>query len=364
MRRMSWAGLVVLTGLFAVQMPAQSGQSGVTSGERANNAMQPLLPGEEQPAPESRWVRTIRTDLIEGRYAELDAMADQYRASKARALSGAWRLRQFYSVLDQPAQSDKDFVDHIEHLRQWMETRPNSITARVALATSLHRWAWVARGSGYAATVTPEGWKLFNERVNEARVVLEGSANMQPMCPQWFSEMMTVSLALNWDADKERDIFERGIRFEPEYFYLYQQYANYLLPKWDGEPGQASAFAKDSADKLGGEEGDIVYYHVATVLISRHNKNFPLQEMDWKRIRNGGEAILAKYGQSRTVANWLAYLAYQYRDAAEAQKEFALIGDEWGRGVWIQRNYFNQARDWAQGRTQWPSTNTGEASRP
>jgi hypothetical protein len=359
------AALVVVGLLWGVaELRAQSGLNGTTIASTANNSTQLMLPGEEQAPPESRWVRTIRTDLIEGRYADLDAMADQYRASKARALSGAWRLRQFYSVLDQPAQTEADFVDHIEHLRHWMEARPNSITARVALATSLHRWAWVARGSGYAATVTPEGWKLFNERIEEAHVVLEGSANMQPMCPQWFSEMMTISLALNWEADKEREIFERGTRFEPEYFYLYQQYANYLLPKWDGEPGQASAFAKESADKVGGEEGNIVYYHIATVLISRHNKNFPLQEMDWNRIRSGGEAVVAKYGQSRTVANWLAFMAYQYRDAAEAQKEFALIGDEWGRSIWLQRDYFNRARDWAQGHTQWPVTTSGATAQP
>jgi len=76
--------------------------------------------------------------------------------------------------------------------------------------------------------------------------------------------MMVVGLAQNWDAKRMKEVFEQGIQFEPDYFHLYKQYANYLLPKWDGKSGDATAFAKSVADKVGGEQGDVIYFHIAT----------------------------------------------------------------------------------------------------
>jgi hypothetical protein len=302
-----------------------------------------------QPTPgESKWIRTIESDLISENFDDLDRMAGQYRGQKSRLPGGEWRLWRFYGALDAPQQSDKDTLDHLAHLERWMQQRPESITARVALATSLTRWAWVARGNGLANTVTPQGWRLFNERIQQAQSVLEGSAAMRDMCPQWYSEMMTVGLAQNWDAGRMKEIFERGIKFEPDYFYLYRQYANYLLPKWDGHPGDAAAFAKSAADTLGGDLGDQLYFQIAGVLIKRGDGDFPVHEMDWKRIQSGYQALSAQYGATRRSKNEVAFMAYKFHDAAFARQQFAEIGDDWSRTVWRDRLHFDRARDWSQ----------------
>jgi len=229
-----------------------------------------------------------------------------------------------------------------------MQSRPDSITARIALATSLHRWAWVARGNGYSNTVTPEGWRLFDERIKQSQAVLEGAAKVSAMCPQWYSEMMTVGLAQSWDASRMKDIFDRGIEFEPGYFYLYQQYANYLLPKWDGHPGDAAAFAKSSADQVAGNAGDQLYFRIATFLIKRGDGDFPVHDMDWDRIQRGYQALSAQYGTSRRTMNQLAFMAYRFKDAAVAGQQFAAIGDDWAPGVWRDRQFFDRARDWSR----------------
>lgn len=296
-----------------------------------------------------RWIRSIESDLIAEKFDDLERMANDYRMSKSRVPGGEWRLRLFYTALDAPQQTDKDTLDHLAHLEQWMKAHPESITPRIALATSLHRWAWVARGNGLANTVTPEGWRLFDERIKEAQAVLEGSANIHTMCPQWYSEMMTVGLAQSWDAKRVKENFERGVQFEPGYYYLYLQYSNYLLPKWDGNPGDASKFAKSSADRLGGDAGDPLYFQIATVLIKRGDGDFPIKEMDWARIQRGYQALAAQYGVDRRTKNQLAFMAYKYRDVNVSRQQFALIGDDWARGVWRDRKFFDRARDWSQG---------------
>lgn len=298
-----------------------------------------------------QWARDLQADLISEKFDSLDQTAEHLRAGKSRIPGGQWQIHLFYTALDAPQQTEQDSSEHIAHLEHWMNQRPNSITARVALATALIRWAWVARGHGYGNTVTPEGWRLFRERISEAQVVLEGSEKMPVMCPQWYSEMLAVGTAQAWDADRMHKVLEDGIKFEPGYYYLYFQYANNLLPKWHGRPGDASSFARTSADAVGGDAGDILYFQIGTELIKIGDDEFPVHEMDWQRLQRGYQALLSQYGAAGYVENQLAYMAWKFQDAAAARHQFALIGDAWNHGVWRDRNTFDRARDWSQAPT-------------
>jgi hypothetical protein len=303
---------------------------------------------DENTLHSAKWTRLIETDLVEEKFDDLDSMAAKFRSEKTRFPGGQWKLSAYYDALDKPMLTDKDSLDHLAHLKHWIAQRPDSITARIALATSLHRWAWVARGNGMADSVTLEGWLLFGQRIQESQKVLEAAAKLHEHCPQWYSEMMVVGLAQNWNEAKMKEVFEQGIQFEPEYFHLYKQMANYLLPKWDGKPGDASAFAKTSADNVGGEQGDVIYFHIATVLIGKNGKEFSANELDWPRIQRGYQTLTSQYGTTGWLKNEIAYFAYEFRDAAVARQQFEVIGGRWSRSVWRDRERFDRARDWSQ----------------
>lgn len=299
-----------------------------------------------------QWEHDLQTDLINEKFDSLDEIADQLRTDKTRLPGGDWQLSAFYEALDSPQLTEQDSTEHIAHLQHWMSQRPSSITARVALATALIRWAWVARGYGSAPSVSAEGSRLFLERNHEAEAILEGSRGMRVMCPEWYSAMLAVGAAESWSVERMHQMMEDGIKFEPGYFYLYLQYANYLLPKWFGHAGDASNFARESADAVGGDGGDILYFQIATNLIRLGDENFPVHEMDWQRLQRGYQALISQYGPSHPLENRLAYMAWQFQDAAVARQQFALIGDNWNRRIWGIRDYFDRARDWAQSATK------------
>ncbi|HVT96480.1 MAG TPA: DUF4034 domain-containing protein, partial [Acidobacteriaceae bacterium] len=122
-----------------------------------------------------QWERDLQADLTAEKFDTLDEIAGRLRRDKTRLAGGTWQLRVFYAALDVPGKTEQDSAEHIAHLEHWMAQRPNSITARVALAAALVRWAWVGRGHDYADAVTPEGWRLYEERMKEAQTILEGS---------------------------------------------------------------------------------------------------------------------------------------------------------------------------------------------
>jgi hypothetical protein len=313
----------------------------------------PLLPPSESEQPEestpqlSRSVQIVQDDLAAGRFDALDALAQRVLHNKGRNPGGGWKLDAFFSALDPRKPTEAATAEHMAQLERWIAAKPSSMTARVAMAKSLNQWAWVARGSGVADTVTPAMAKLFFERIERSQRVLEDSEKLEPMFPEWYGEMMTVGLAQGWDRAKMQDLFDRATKFEPGYFQFYRAFANYLLPKWEGEPGDATSFAKAAADRVGGDDGDVIYFEFATIVIKRGNGGIPTTQMDWERIKRGAYALEKKYGQSRTTMNQFAFMAYKYRDAVVAGPLFAEIGDRWVPAVWKEKSNYDQARNWA-----------------
>jgi len=336
-----------------VDVPPRQGTKpvaqGTARGQVASDLSSDVVGSVENSRLDMRQLRrTIQSDLKEEKFDELDRIADQFRREKTRLRGGGWVLRAFYSDLDVDPQTDQQTIDHLAHLEHWMTQRPDSITARVALAQSLRSWAWVARGRGYADKVTDEGWRLYNERLAKADAVLESPMKTSVRCPEWYYGMLAVGFGQGWAAGRMKKILEQGLQLEPEYYFLYRQYFTYLLPKWYGKKGDASAFAKSSADKVGGDAGDLLYYQIATSLIARNNSDFDVLEMDWSRIQRGYKVLLTKYGGSSGTKNQLAYFACRFKDAQVARQQFALIGEEWSREVWGDRKRFDQASDWAK----------------
>ena len=154
--------------------------------------------------PETKELGDIRNQasaLLKAKdYDELDELAAKFRSSKEQYADGTWKLSELYfglavsnnfygsEIFDHI--SDKSFEDRIVELQDWVNAKPDSITARIALAKVQDDYAWNARGGGYAGTVTDEGWRLFNERQNEAAKTLREAKSLNEKCPLYWYEMM------------------------------------------------------------------------------------------------------------------------------------------------------------------------------
>ena len=116
--------------------------------------------------------------LMDGRTDELDAIADDYRASRARVRGGAWALSQFYYWLTpfvgsgcgcEPDISKVAFDDKRKAIEAWLERSPRSLTARIALADLWDLRAWQLRGVKYAKETSEAAWQGFANHWRESR---------------------------------------------------------------------------------------------------------------------------------------------------------------------------------------------------
>jgi hypothetical protein len=321
------------------------------SPSRALLAQEPTAPAGEAESPDlsDTDLRDFRVGLLglfnAGRYAELDALAQQLQQQRTRFKGGAWRLHTFFGTLSSPGSAtatDAAWNAHIAKLEKWAQSSPASPTPRIALAQTYLRFAWKARGHGYANTVTPQGWALFQARVKSARSTLDQSAALAINSPHWYLLMQSVALDQQWDRAAFDALAERALAHEPGYYYFALSESNYLLPKWYGKAGDTERYAAEVADRIGGDEGDAVYFQIAAGINCCKRTQAP--ELSWPRVQRGFAAVESLYGSTNHQRNVMAYLALQSGDAAKAQQLFARIGNDWSVSVWKTKPAFDAAR--------------------
>lgn len=206
----------------------------------------------------------IFTEALNNRDFDLiDRAADQARESKEMTVAGVWKLERIYDGLERPQvdTSDSEWKRHIRLLREWMEARPDSETAPVAVALSFFKFGWHARGNGYAASVSEESRRLFRERVGLARNFLM-TISAKTSCPKWYDVMLQIALSESWDRESYEELFEDAVQFEPTWYEYYRQKAIYLLPRWHGEPGELDAYANSYATRKGDAESAKIYFMI------------------------------------------------------------------------------------------------------
>ena len=207
-------------------------------------------------------------DLMKaGKFVQLDCVASSVRSKKERSAGGMWKIHAIYADLGKPPlhPTVEDWRAHMAMVNRWVALRPQSITARIALAESYIEWAQDARGTGFADTVSESGWKLYKQRLAKAKQILDKATALPVKDPEWYVTMQKIALG-TFGPEANRDLFARAVKFEPGYYYYYQRYAQSILPKWSKE-GETEKFAQESADQIGGDAGDAIYFRIASNLL-------------------------------------------------------------------------------------------------
>ncbi|MBZ5523908.1 MAG: DUF4034 domain-containing protein [Acidobacteriia bacterium] len=299
-----------------------------------------------------RYSAGIRALFEQEKFENLDQLATTARSTHARLPGGFWTIHLFYSPLMEPAKGtdnvqENDWTIHLDRLQRWKSQRPDSITARVALAGAQLQFAWRARGGGFANTVSEDGWRVFQERAELAARTLVDASSLPAKCPEWYLTMQAVARALGQGKEMQTAIFEKAVAFEPDYQYFYRFQAETLMPKWEGEAGEMAAFAARIADRIGGTKGDMIYYQIATFLNCACDNDRGLNGLSWPRIRRGYSAVEEQYGESVENLNAMAYMAGMAGDPVYAEELFARIGEGWDENLWHNKENFQMVREWA-----------------
>lgn len=292
--------------------------------------------------------------LAAGRWEELDALCDRTWAGRERLPSGGWKLSILMNAMADPldGKSDISWQSRLDQLSRWRTARPSSVAALTALGLYWNGYGGFARGTGYGDTVTPEGARLYAERLGKAREALELAAALPGVTAEVFSAQLCVGIGEGWDRAKMDRTVAAGLALEPDYHLLHTMMVRYLLPRWHGESATDwEEYARSVADS-GGRPDWYARMVVAEMRVGDMADDFR-EQVPWRRLRRGFDEWDRRYPDSRLVWTARAYFATILREAEEAEAAFIRLEGRPDPVLWDNPKSYASGEAWARKRSDW-----------
>jgi hypothetical protein len=141
---------------------------------------------------------------------------------------------------------------------KWKEAETDAMIEKSKMASWLKDFykgekaldlAWKLRGSGFANTVTEEGWQGFYLNLNKAKTYFYNSWKANPQVPFAASKMIGVTMAgAGVDGLTLRDWFDRATEACFDHIESYTAMLHAYKPRWGGSHELMLAFGKACAD--------------------------------------------------------------------------------------------------------------------
>ncbi|WP_339748887.1 WD40 repeat domain-containing protein [uncultured Rubinisphaera sp.] len=182
--------------------------------------------------------------------------------------SGVSLMAYFYEGLENTNQfpSDKQWEAYLVKLHQWQKTNPDSTIPQLAEAGMWINYAWKARGTGVASSLSEEAARLHLERMKKAALILDTIKDGAKQDSVWYCYQVQVLMGLGTlnGAEDFFRVVEDAVNHNKASIWLVQNAVNALLPRWFGEYGMLGTYAERitelTKDLFGGAAYGIVIY--------------------------------------------------------------------------------------------------------
>ncbi|RNJ43373.1 hypothetical protein B5V01_19420 [Mesorhizobium erdmanii] len=244
---------------------------------------------------------TVRVAFLDGNFKKLDAIAEEYRDSKARTASGLWKLTTFYSTFDilawYPTYGEQSLDRFEQQAKKWIDEAPESKSAYIAYAILLYRHAFFVRGNGYASSVAPENWPVFRKYLNEAHRQLAASKAFASSDPHWYATMLNVATGEYWPEPEFDALLDEAAGREPYYYEIYFAAIIRKAPQWGGSLDDVAELIDHAVQLTKPQDGVGFYARGYWYAMDQYlgRKMFRDSQTYWAKIKAGFEDLVKQY---------------------------------------------------------------------
>lgn len=237
------------------------------------------------------------------------------------------------------------------YMLRWQEAVPESPLPLIYLGKIEITRAWKDRGSGYADTVTEEGWKGFYLHLERATAHLQKATSLAPPDPETYAALLIVAKGQGWPKSEMMKLVRAGAAIDPDYYSLYTNALDYLAPKWGGSEAEQVDFIKQVSDDRGGREGDGLYAQLCKSYKDTVGWPgfFANSGADYPRLKAGYLFLREKSPENRHLLHIYAVFACLAHDRPTAASLLNEIGDDFVQSYWLTPAIFKQWQEWAKG---------------
>jgi hypothetical protein len=287
-------------------------------------------------------------------FADIEAMADDFRAHNSRTSSGIWKIGLLHDGLDDDwirgNRDEKYWAGTAASVAKWIDAFPNSPTPRILYAKMLSTHAWAIRGGGWAREVHEEDWEPFHKLIAQARAYLLAHKAIGSADPQWYESMIALARVDGSTADDVDALVYEATWKYPDYYPNYFATIMYLQPRWHGDLAAIDEFANRAVGKTREIEGESMYariYWYASQL-EFGERLFKDTSVTWPKMKRGIVDVLKRYPDQWNINNF-AHFACLAGDREVTARLTARVSEPI-REAWAKdATLFARCRDWANG---------------
>jgi hypothetical protein len=287
----------------------------------------------------------------QGDFGTLETLGMELRESRERLNDGSWLSAAYFAAFrHKPYASMVVYELTQRNLAAWETAYPASTVLPMIQAGFHLDVAWRWRGTGYANTVTNEGWAGFKRELAVARQILDATPGNKSY-PEYYRLMQTVALGENWPKERYMQLFAEATSIAPDYSPFYSNVAYYLMPKWHGRKGEWEAFAERERQERGaGGAGDGLYAYITLSMRDEYKDVFHETAASWDITANGLEYLIRQHPQSRSLKNFYANLCWKLHDRTRLRRALPDIQPDPDMTIWVNLENVALAQKFAAGR--------------
>lgn len=315
-----------------------------------------------QRVPATEEEKLARRLVNDNDFAAVDQALDRYRKDDARTSEGASRLRMLYEAIGEEL-TDLEKYKHLEAVtklfEEWQKTNPDSQGRRIALACFYKDAAWRARGADVASTVRADQWKTFESLLTKSFELLNEARRAEPYDPEVPSLMLIVGMAAGMPKATALETMDELMQKYPTYEGAYKSMVVYLLPRWQGDPGDLEAFMKTVRQRLPQPQGDILYATMSSnAFLYIGSKFFVETDLKYEEMKPAFETLFRTHPEDKSNRRTFSAIAAAADDRAMTRELLQETTRTWTTDK-IRANFrspeiFAQVQDWANDKADNP----------
>lgn len=299
----------------------------------------PGSPDRDEPTP--TYVEQVGEAL---RWGDLDALERLYaktRATDQRSpVSGRPAVDDFWSAIfnetSAGSRRGEGFYLQLDALTaRWARQHPDSTLAALLHASGLQQRAWYHRGDGYRDSVSAQGAAEFERLLTESVERLQEARQLASRDSAWNLLMLRAARGLGWDLRRQLELFDDGLRRNPDHDALYFAMQASLLPKWGGSQQLVERFIAEAVRRTEATRGLEMYARLFAAYSDDQVKLelFTETRASWPSMKAGFEDRLRRHPMAGTRTRF-AHFACLAGDRETLREQLELLGDRFERDAW------------------------------
>ncbi len=272
--------------------------------------------------------------ITKNRARWLEEWGKAYREALKQTAPHDW-LYERGEELQNTVQSNQQMLDLVisEQDRAFNEVDPQNPVKQELDGDYFINAAWCARGSGYANTVSTQGWDAFRRRLASAATILEPLYDLYPKEVNICKAMMTVELGQGQGRDRMELWFHRGTQADPDDYGLYKSKEWYLLPRWYGSMEDITAFGHECVAGGNWSSKIPMILPVGVAESSMNDVTIYSDPKAWATLEIVYREYLSRYPNAIFFRTNFAKHAFDGGHLDVAREQFKILGEDWDPSV-------------------------------